>query len=690
MAEYQETPSEFFSVSSSENRDSIGSLNDGGDEEFYEKIEAPKFVDFSVPDHYSPDDRYWFCLRVGCDQKHEEEMDSEAIYNNFVLRVMAARSPNVRLRKALDRNTSRTPIKCPLSAPSKSSKSRVSRMAVISSFSKKMADDKKKVVRPLLKPGSTPLTKTKPVAAKYLTTPRNKKCTSDRSSFRSVQHQKPINVEVPKTRMVAKALTFHSPKKAIKVKTSVELHTPISKLCQGMNRLEISSQRKRALGYSSKSSKNLSSSSSRRHLSNQKVQAKPEKPLQTCKGQEAKSGRLTKTKIKGQLQKQDSKKLRASDESCDIRKQLATEVTEESGLQESSHEEESKHPTVPPETRFLDLASPDDSKKEVEGRDDSRSEATKAEENNFTPQPTKIEESEINNGSENITSESCAASVDQFNTNNSSVGERSGNDFDDGDDKENAAASDENRMPNNTLKQNGRKIFGMHGHCDQVRKKVAQAQDNLKEGSSVPVTKVKKPKTTNPKPFRLRTDERGVLKEAILDRRVDPVVRQNENANASTQVGKLQRKHLNDIQKGSAVVVLKTRKGKERSKTAASMTPESNKKSQERKLMSNAMQRLEKFRKLTSSPLPKHSARPQGLLPTKKEMISYLIPGQKLDVIPEASPEVSESHSVRKATEDAAVASRLSPSHGRRLLTVTTEPKFHSTHTPRSCTKKIK
>lgn len=35
------------------------------DEEFYEEIEAPKFVDFTVPDHYCPDDRYWFCLRVG-------------------------------------------------------------------------------------------------------------------------------------------------------------------------------------------------------------------------------------------------------------------------------------------------------------------------------------------------------------------------------------------------------------------------------------------------------------------------------------------------------------------------------------------------------------------------------------------------------------------------------------------------
>lgn len=35
------------------------------DEVFYERIEAPKFVDFTTPDHYRPDDRYWFCLRVG-------------------------------------------------------------------------------------------------------------------------------------------------------------------------------------------------------------------------------------------------------------------------------------------------------------------------------------------------------------------------------------------------------------------------------------------------------------------------------------------------------------------------------------------------------------------------------------------------------------------------------------------------
>ena len=35
------------------------------EEEFYEEIEAPKFVDFTLPDHFCPDDRFWFCSRVG-------------------------------------------------------------------------------------------------------------------------------------------------------------------------------------------------------------------------------------------------------------------------------------------------------------------------------------------------------------------------------------------------------------------------------------------------------------------------------------------------------------------------------------------------------------------------------------------------------------------------------------------------
>ena len=46
-------------------------INGAGEEvigdEFYEKIEAPKFVDLTAPDRCrtESDDRYWFCLRVG-------------------------------------------------------------------------------------------------------------------------------------------------------------------------------------------------------------------------------------------------------------------------------------------------------------------------------------------------------------------------------------------------------------------------------------------------------------------------------------------------------------------------------------------------------------------------------------------------------------------------------------------------
>ncbi|KAL4280817.1 hypothetical protein GQ457_03G000240 [Hibiscus cannabinus] len=96
------------------------------------------------------DDRYWFCLRVGCDQKHEEEMDSEAIYKKFVLRVMAARSPSVGLRKALCKRDSRyvhgnaflSKLECPHTVPAKPSRSRVSKLAMISSIHKRWVKQK--------------------------------------------------------------------------------------------------------------------------------------------------------------------------------------------------------------------------------------------------------------------------------------------------------------------------------------------------------------------------------------------------------------------------------------------------------------------------------------------------------------------------------------------------------------------
>ncbi|KAJ6315262.1 hypothetical protein OIU78_018698 [Salix suchowensis] len=122
----------------------------------------------------------WLCC-VGCDQKHEEEMDSEAIYKKFVLRVMAARSPNIRLRRALYRKDSS--IKCPQTVPAKSSKSRVSRLALISSISKQTVDPKARV-KSLAKQNATPNVRAKQsVVSKALTTPRNKKRLSNPNAY---------------------------------------------------------------------------------------------------------------------------------------------------------------------------------------------------------------------------------------------------------------------------------------------------------------------------------------------------------------------------------------------------------------------------------------------------------------------------------------------------------------------------
>ncbi|CBI25075.3 unnamed protein product, partial [Vitis vinifera] len=391
------------------------------EEEFYEKIEAPKFVDFTKPDLPRPDDRYWFCLRVGCDQKHEEEMDHEAIYKDFVLRVMAARSPNVRLRKMLNRKAPSTTMKCPLSAPAKPSKSRLSRLAVISSFSQKITEAKVK--------GSTPKPEVKQssVVVKALTTPRNKKYPQNRNSFRSVRNPKATTIAVPKNRVVAKALVFHSPKKPRQKKTSLELHTPVSKICQGMKQLEITSQRKQ-----DKSSRCPKSKSKIAHSDNMR-----QFQTQTGEGNESSGG--------------------------------------------SEHEEKKKSSSR--KRRFLEDHPPKNQISEEAGHHN--------------------EDKESNDNENALTSDS-----EEAGHNNEVKEETMEND-----DKEN---SNKDHCE--------RKLLGRHG-VGGTMKKVTQLLDRTCKESFNPAAagtqSVKcKPKPTNPKPFRLRTDERGILKEAKLERRL--------------------------------------------------------------------------------------------------------------------------------------------------------------------------
>lgn len=170
-------------------------------------------------------------------------------------------------------------------------------------------------VRILPKANSTPKTKGKQVAAKYLTTPRNKRVLPNSNSFRSVQNPKPTTVVgVAKSGSVARALVFHSPKKSIRLKTSVELRTPLTKLCQGMKKLEITSQRKNTLARSGKSSSKLGhddsqkslllNSSRRQKVSNmEKSRTKVSQHSNCQKDQDSKSLRSGKYKSKGNLGK---------------------------------------------------------------------------------------------------------------------------------------------------------------------------------------------------------------------------------------------------------------------------------------------------------------------------------------------------------------------------------------------------
>ncbi|KAL2512015.1 hypothetical protein Adt_17615 [Abeliophyllum distichum] len=592
MAEFLE-PSQ-LSLSLSETRDSTETSiimeDGGGDEEFYEKIEAPKFVDFTVPNHYCPDDRYWFCLRAGCDQQHEEEMDSETIYKNFVLRVMAARSPNVRLRKAL--NTSASSSKYPLSAPPKSSKSR---LAVISSISQKTMEDKKKVVRPLLKHVATPTTtKAKPVAAKYLTTPRNKNSPKNQKSFRSVRNPKSTAIEVPKNRMVAKALVFHSPKKAIKVKTSVELRTPLTKLRERTKRVEITSQRKHIKGYSNQSSKksqNQEAKSLRSIKSKGKVQLlKPSTPKELeengCRNldinEKSRSGAT-------------SDILRFNDVNQDKQHTMDSAISGQFKQQKSTQVDTCLSSAAQPLTNISDLALSDDSGGETNG--------------------LLIAEERLGDGSNSLTLK--APNREDNGSNNGDKQNRTET-VTENDDKENGAAYDENRAHDHKQKLKG-KILGLQ----DTGGKVAQAKDKS-SGTVAPVTKFKKPKPTTPKPFRLRTDERGILKETNLERKIN-LIAQNESSVSTTLGTNSHRKQGIDR--------------RVRYKTAATITPQrlnlSNhqepKPSRTSPLESKAIQRLENFRKIKSS-LQKQHVQRQGLTSTRK-MVSYTTPSRPLEVI---------------------------------------------------------
>ncbi|XP_020530930.1 uncharacterized protein LOC18446883 isoform X1 [Amborella trichopoda] len=272
------------------------------EEEIYETIQAPKWVDLRMADRFQPDDNAWFCLQVGCNQKHEEVLDPAALRKAFILRVMAARSPNKPLRKT--RNQGSPCVKSPLSAPAKSvkdrtpgkSKSRLFPRILESESSKHETATKLDLVSNNC---STPDIKKNPrhdhTKSKALTTPRYKKSSAEPQPFHSAQTRKGTGINTVKTGKVAKVLVFPSPRKPIKKRHSLKDVTPIE---TEMKKLEISSGAKNVSGHFCKSS---------RCASNDAYYSRPtpvpvKSLLSTCKEPGA-SLRLTKKKVPRSLQK---------------------------------------------------------------------------------------------------------------------------------------------------------------------------------------------------------------------------------------------------------------------------------------------------------------------------------------------------------------------------------------------------
>ncbi|PPD89330.1 hypothetical protein GOBAR_DD13694 [Gossypium barbadense] len=584
-------------------------INGAGDEEvigdeFYEKIEAPKFVDLAAPDRCRTenDDRYWFCLRVGCDQKHEEEMDPEEIYKNFVLRVMAARSPSVGLRKALCRRDSRLKLECPRTVPAKSSKSRVSRLAMISSISTKMGEAKVKVKQSSTTPNVKKATAAKQPSTKALTTPRNKKGVSNPGTFRSVRNPKPTTVEVPKDRVVAKALVFHSPKKVVKLKKSVEWSSSLRRICSGMKKLEITDgSKKNALGCS----KPLAAS--RKQLRGREVKSRVYDSLhcQNQKTQEAKSiNRLKKKKNENELPFSEAALGRHQDEKDTIEstsKNPSDILEQATGPSRSSHEE-----NIEP--------CPKD---------------------NEIPEATEGDDDKENAMASNIrVSESKVMEIDN--------------------NKENYAASDENRKLDCDT---GKLTNETHKNIQKVAKVISKTmKENSTAVKGAQGMNYRKPKLTNPKPFRLRTDERGILKEANLEK-----------------------KHL-QAPEGDNESDTRTHKDQTQTiKISSLMKPKG---SMERKISTIPQKR-------TAPMHQKATQKSEGGSEKTRPRVVAALSRKKLGAIKEMSPTMARP---LKGTSDpnkngTSLTKKASSSQRRRHTTIPKEPNFHSLHAPKKLHK---
>ncbi|XP_030523029.1 uncharacterized protein LOC115735776 isoform X2 [Rhodamnia argentea] len=668
----------------------------GGDE-FYEDIEAPKFVDFTAPDRYSPDtDRYWFCLRVGCDQKHEEQLDAEAVYKNFVLRVLAARSPNLRLHKALTRKPINSTAKCPMSAPAKPSRSRLPRMAILSSISGKTFNCGKERVKSTRPVATTPNTKAKQPSnvAKALTTPRNNKRVSNPELFRSVRDPKVKTIAGQNKRLVAKALAFPSPKKAMKSKISSELDTTVRKICAGMKKLEIAGQKRNILGYDTPAPLG----GSKKKMGAREVKSRVFDSLRTqkCKGADKASRCLKKKETAEDLKNcsgsatiegtsgdssdmdVDHKSTRGSLEAC-----LLQETSQNTAL--NVHEELLTNVSTSEKKSGESIIEGSSSTVRVENADEGL--GLRA---NVVPTVQAVRDEERTELTSQVEDVSSLEEKIQENTGKTSdQSDVPANDEEivdhviDNDNKENSMAPDHNIEQNGDCNRKILEKLDNHEKYEKVTRTLMKIKkSSIADKRSGQGGKYVKPKPTNPKPFRLRTDERRILKEANHEKKLSTPLKEN-----ATSPGFPSKKNIQKRIKAPESIISQREVGQ---KMAAS-TPDRYIMSKQQKNIAHAVLRSRESTKKTRILSVKRLEGP-GSAPSRRKEVTC-----QLSVIKETSAMDCDSKEAAKirergassATKPTASGTSRSLSRARRRPTIPKEPNFHDIHVPKSCIKKL-
>lgn len=298
------------------------------------------------------------------------------------------------------------------------------------------------------------------------------------------------------------------------------METPLTKLCQGIKKLEIKDQKKRLLDYSEKSKDTKPNRRDPlRNRNSQKDKSRTPKnsgKSQTRVPREARSVHSTNIQSHAKLEKQHHSKNMAENECSKAEVDLTLRDSNKEDDHKDSTQTEANVCSALQSTKNLDLASDamtdelnsNADQADLVGNDLPHSQLPSGDDHNST----------VGNGTElkAIAHSICFQTLEGAGHHHSEGV--------DSDDKENVSVPDENRSLTNNINQAGQKVLGVQKMQKVIKKNAQPAAKNLKEGllstnAGASGMKPKKPKPTNPKPFRLRTNERGILREADIHRK---------------------------------------------------------------------------------------------------------------------------------------------------------------------------